>query len=80
MDNASDLNLVVDVIVPVVFVIVLCVINVFVVCYIIRRRKEYQDLTDRSRVAAGAAAAYDAPTTSSGHPARADEDIEMERL
>ncbi|KAH8384718.1 hypothetical protein KR093_006064, partial [Drosophila rubida] len=55
MANSSDLNLVVDVVVPVVFVISLFIINGFVLRFIMRKRREYQELE---------AAAIEEPTTS----------------
>ncbi|KAH8297079.1 hypothetical protein KR044_004607, partial [Drosophila immigrans] len=55
MANSSDLNVVVDVVVPVVFVISLFIINGFVLRFIMRKRREYQELE---------AAAIEEPTTS----------------
>lgn len=80
--SASDLHIVVDVVVPVLFIVALCVINCFVLRIIMRKRKEYQYLTERNAHAVEAAAAApstDGPTTSAacsqgGCP------IEMERL
>jgi len=86
MASSSDLNIVVDVVVPAVFVIALFIINGFVLRFIMRKRREYQNLPQLE------AANAEEPTTSAAATAPAlqvpvavaeDEDscsIEMERL
>ncbi|KRG05409.1 PREDICTED: uncharacterized protein LOC108615161 [Drosophila arizonae] len=83
--SASELHIIVDVVVPVLFIAALCVVNCFVLRIIMRKRKEYQYLTERTAntieaAAANAApAAADGPTTSSACTDRSCP-IEMERL
>ncbi|XP_017836945.1 uncharacterized protein LOC108596060 [Drosophila busckii] len=73
MASSNDLNLVVDVIVPAVFVIALFVVNGFVLRLILRKRREYHNFTLQE------AAMSDQATTSSAAAAN-DCAIEMERL
>ncbi|XP_051860760.1 uncharacterized protein LOC127565584 [Drosophila albomicans] len=58
MAHTSDLNITVDVVVPTVFVIAICIINGFVLRFILRKRREYQELE------AAAAPSIEEPTTS----------------
>lgn len=62
MASSSDLNVVVDVVIPVGFVIAIFVINGFVLRFIMRKRREYQDLPQQLEAADAAAA--EKPTTS----------------
>lgn len=43
-DDFSDLNVVVDVVVPTVFILTMFVINGFVLHFILRKRREYVDV------------------------------------
>lgn len=75
--SASDLHIIVDVVVPVLFIVALCVVNCFVLRIIMRKRKEYQYLTERTDNTIEAAAAANAAPAADDGPATS---IEMERL
>lgn len=64
MASSSDLKIVVDVVVPVVFVVGLFIINGFVLRFIMRKRREYQNLPQLEATA-------EEPTTSAAATARA---------
>lgn len=85
MASSSDLNVIVDVVVPTVFVIAIFVINGFVLRMILRRRREYVDVPQVVQQEMGTIR-FEEPTTSNLAPqgatapvAHAEED-EIERL
>lgn len=85
MASSSDLNVIVDVVVPTVFVIAIFVINGFVLRMILRRRREYVDVPQVVQQEMGTIR-IEEPTTSNFAPhvatapvAHAEED-EIERL
>lgn len=43
-DDFSDINVVVDVVVPTIFIVSIFVINAFVLHFILRKRREYVDV------------------------------------